>query len=77
MSAYSVQYSSDGSNWNPILNENKIEKVFPANFDKKSDIINYFDLPIQAQYVKIIPTKWHENIQMRVEPIGCFLPYKS
>lgn len=73
--AYTVQYSPDSMNWNTILNEKKEEKVFPGNFDKNTEVTNYFDIPIQGQYIKVLPMKWKDNIQMRIEPLGCFLPY--
>lgn len=73
-------YSDDDkiNNWNPILEKNsKKEKVFIGNFDTDTPKVNNFDLPICAQYLKIIPTIWENNIQMRIEVYGCYEPYRK
>jgi von Willebrand factor len=38
---------------------------------------NHFQKPIRAQYLKVAPVKWHEGIEMHVEPLGCFKPYRK
>lgn len=72
-----VQYSSNGKDWNPIVEHPGKEKVFLGNFDNNTPRTNNFNMPISAQYLKIIPVKWHDNIQMRIEPYGCFEPYRK
>lgn len=75
VSAYNIHYSPDFVTWNTILNENGEPKVFLANFDSDTPKTNYFQHPIRARGMKIMPVKWHDCIELRVEPIGCFLPY--
>ncbi|KAG8238941.1 hypothetical protein J437_LFUL000780, partial [Ladona fulva] len=72
---FKVMYSHDGKAWNPVLDRDGTEKEFAANFDGETPQENYFDRPIQAQFLKIIPVAWHNNIAMRVEVLGCFSPY--
>lgn len=75
VNAYNVHYSPDFKFWNTILDENDEPKVFLANFDSDTPKINYFEHPIRARGMKIMPAKWHDCIELRVEPIGCFAPY--
>ncbi|XP_030749920.1 hemocytin [Sitophilus oryzae] len=76
VTAYSVKYSHNELDWNPILDdETEKEKIFPGNFDENSPQVNNFALPINARYIKLIPLKWKNKIQLRVELHGCFKPY--
>ncbi|KAK4875849.1 hypothetical protein RN001_012271 [Aquatica leii] len=75
VTAYIVKYSPDGKNWNPIIDKNGNEKTFYGNVDQNTIETNYFDETIQATYIRVYPVSWHENIQMRIEPKGCFVPY--
>ncbi|EFA10333.2 hemocytin [Tribolium castaneum] len=78
VTAYTVQYSHDNKAWNPILDKKTMkEKTFLGNFDSNTPQINNFELPINARYVQLVPKKWNENIQMRVEMHGCFEPYPT
>lgn len=77
VTAYKVKYSHDDKNWNPILQDAQNEKIFLGNFDRNTPQTNHFKMPIQATYIQIIPVKWNKNIQMRVEPHGCFEPYRK
>lgn len=76
VTAFGIKYSQDEKIWNPVL-ESATEKVFPGNFDSDTPHTVTFDLPISARYLKIIPLKWHNTIQLRVEPLGCYLPYRK
>ncbi|XP_072943853.1 hemocytin-like [Epargyreus clarus] len=75
VSAYSVLYSSDLAAFSPLLGSDGQRRLFPANFDKDTEVFNEFKPPIHAQYLKILPIKWEKNMEMRVEPVGCFEPY--
>lgn len=77
VSAYNVKYSHDSNNWNPILDDYSNEKLFLGNFDHDTENTNYFKTPIQAKFVRVEPKKWKDNIQMRIEPIGCYRPYRE
>ncbi|KAG7205161.1 hypothetical protein KM043_018256 [Ampulex compressa] len=73
--AYKILYSIDGHRWNPITDENGLEVQFIGNFDDQTIKTNFFDKPLQANYLKIQPVKWHRHIGLKVEVLGCFLPY--
>lgn len=74
--AYTILYSKDMILWNTILNKDGTPKLFLGNVDSYTVKTNTFKLPINARAMKIIPTKWHNCIELKVEPIGCFIPYK-
>lgn len=75
VTSYNVKYSLNQKEWNPIVDENGNEKQFLANINENAPHINHFDMPINARYIKIVPRKWHDRIQMRAEVIGCYKPY--
>lgn len=77
VSAYNVRYSHDDHHWNPILDDYSNEKMFLGNFDQHTPHNNTFERPVQARYMQIVPKKWTNNIQMRVEPHGCYEPYRT
>ncbi|KAJ3643777.1 hypothetical protein Zmor_026489 [Zophobas morio] len=78
VTAFTVKYSQDSKIWNPILDKKtKTEKIFLGNYDSDTPQTTNFELPINTRYVKVIPTKWNDNIQMRVEVHGCFEPYPT
>ncbi|XP_067903750.1 coagulation factor V [Heterodontus francisci] len=69
---YIISYSDNRSNWIEIKDrQNLKKKVFKGNVDSKSQVQNTFDPPIFAQYLRIIPQTWQQNIALRVEVLGC------
>lgn len=74
---YKIFYSNDGRHWNPVIGDNDMEKEFLANFDSETVKTNYFNRPLHARYLKLQPVKWHEHIGLRIEVLGCFLPYRE
>ncbi|KRT80045.1 hypothetical protein AMK59_6836, partial [Oryctes borbonicus] len=74
--SYKLLYSNNLADWNSILDENGEEKIFPANVDNETPVGNYFPAPIRTTYLKLVPQTWHDNIQLRAEPRGCYEPYK-
>lgn len=77
VTAYNILYSPDNQVWNKVLETNGEPKTFLANFDGKSPKVNYFKYPIHAQYLKVVPTKWHNVIELKAEPLGCFVSYRK
>ncbi|XP_075969965.1 hemolectin isoform X2 [Anticarsia gemmatalis] len=75
VSAYKILYTSDLTTFNPVVDSSGSDKVFAGNYDKDTAVTNEFRPPIHAQYFKVLPLKWKDNIEMKIEPIGCFEPY--
>lgn len=75
--SYKILYSNDLIAWNKLLSADGMnEQTFLANFDATTAKTNYFRLPIQTRAIKIIPLTWTSCIEMKIEPIGCFIPYE-
>lgn len=77
VTAYNVFYANDLSIWNPVIDADKTVKIFRGNVDENTPKTNYFRAPIQARYLKVVPTKWHDEIEMKIEPVGCFKAYRK
>lgn len=75
--SYKILYSNDLNVWNKLLAADAInEQLFLGNFDAITAKTNYFRFPIQTRAIKIIPVSWSNCIEMKIEPIGCFIPYE-
>lgn len=70
-------YSSELPTFNPLLDKNGVQDLLPGNFEGEHVVLNEFRPPIRAQYLQILPITWKNNIEMKVEPIGCFEPYRE
>lgn len=78
VTAFNVLFSCNLSlPFMPLVDSTGDVKQFPANFDSDTVVTTEFRPPIRAQYLKIVPIKWNKNMEMRVEPIGCFEPYRK
>nr|CAD7397465.1 unnamed protein product [Timema cristinae] len=73
--AYTVKYSHDGKVWNPIVDTTGKERVFLANFDSDTPHTNHFEHIVQTRLIRLVPVKWHHDISLRAEVLGCYLPY--
>lgn len=74
---YKVFYSDDNRQWNPVVDGHGLEREFLGNFDSDTVKKNYFDRPLKARYLKVQPIKWHQQIGLKLEVLGCFLPYRK
>lgn len=77
VTGYKVLFSKNRLIWNKVLNYDGQPRIFPANHDKDTLEASYFKRPILTQYIKLMPTKWEQNVNMRIEPIGCFETYRE
>lgn len=59
-----------------MIDETQRPKEFLANVDSEILKKNLFKYAVNAQFVRIQPSKWHGVIELKVEPLGCFLPYR-
>ena len=75
--SYTILYSTDNIIWNKLIEPSGQPKAFLANVDSDNVKKNYFQNPINARYLKIQPLKWHSAIELKLEPIGCYLPYRK
>lgn len=73
--AYNILFSNDFVVWNTLQNDDRSSKLFFGNVDAETSKVNYFKYPIQTKALKLVPVKWNECIELKAEPIGCFLPY--
>lgn len=77
ISAYNVLYTQDFIIWNKLLNtDGSGEQLFLGNFDAVTEKANFFRFPILARAIKLIPVKWHSCIEIKIEPLGCFVEYE-
>ena len=63
VTAFKVQYSVDGINWEYADNG----KEYDGNTDMDSIVLTTFDTPFKARTVRIHPTKWNMHISLRWE----------
>lgn len=75
VTGFTVLYSLDKFVWNTVSNPDGTPKVFLGNYDTETAKMNPFQYAINARYLKVVPTKWHETVELSIEPIGCFKPY--
>lgn len=75
VTSFKVMFSKNKLIWNKVLFFDGQPEQFRGNYDANSEVLNTFRSPILTQYFKIVPSKWEENINMRIEPVGCFETY--
>ena len=63
VTAYSVAVSVNGHDWQTVDD-------FVGNTDSESVVTNQFCVPVEARYVRILPTAWNGHISMRAEIYG-------
>ncbi|XP_009887607.1 PREDICTED: coagulation factor VIII, partial [Charadrius vociferus] len=67
---FAVSSSQNGVHWSPVLQDGK-EKIFRANRDHTSRVMNTLEPPVFARYVRIHPRQWYNHIALRIELLGC------
>ncbi|XP_046866604.1 hemocytin-like [Drosophila willistoni] len=77
VTSYRVLFSLNKQIWNELPGPNDKSQIFKGNQDSQNDWRNDFERPIVTRYLRLIPTTWEHNINWRIEPIGCFLPYPN
>lgn len=75
VSAYRVLYSNNGQQWYIYREANSTQdKVFQGNINYLHEVRNNFIPPIEARFVRINPTLWHQRIALKLELLGCQIP---
>ncbi|XP_070566935.1 uncharacterized protein [Ptychodera flava] len=67
---YKVQYSGDNSTWLTVQSGGS-DAVFTGNTDTNGYKRNLFDSPVIAQYIRVNPQTWENDIGLRFEILGC------
>ncbi|KAJ6223266.1 hypothetical protein RDWZM_001811 [Blomia tropicalis] len=68
---FKLESGIDGHDYNIYRDRNGNIKLFQGNTDGNSVVINRFDPPIIAQFIRINPTRWRDRISMRIQLYGC------
>ena len=63
VTAYSVAVSVNGHDWQPVDD-------FAGNTESETVITNQFTVPVEARYVRFLPSAWSGHISMRAEVYG-------
>ncbi|XP_051814451.1 discoidin, CUB and LCCL domain-containing protein 2 isoform X2 [Acanthochromis polyacanthus] len=72
VSAYRILYSSNGKQWYSYREANSTQdKVFQGNINYLHEVRNNFIPPVEARYVRVNPTSWHQRIALKLELLGC------
>ncbi|XP_075052475.1 coagulation factor V [Mixophyes fleayi] len=67
-----VVYSKDKKKWTTFRgNSTVLHKLFDGNVDSTSIKENLFDPPIAARYIRVYPTKFFNQLALRMELLGC------
>lgn len=74
-SAYQVLYSNNGVHWFSYREANSTQdKIFQGNINYLHEVRNNFIPPIEARFLRINPTSWHQRIALKLELLGCQIP---
>ncbi|XP_062312533.1 discoidin, CUB and LCCL domain-containing protein 2 isoform X2 [Osmerus eperlanus] len=72
VSAYRVLYSNDGQHWSTYRDaDGTVDKVLQGNTNYLQEVRNDFIPPIEARFVRISPSHWHQRIALKIELLGC------
>ncbi|XP_074514923.1 discoidin, CUB and LCCL domain-containing protein 2 [Sebastes fasciatus] len=75
VSAYRVLQSNDSKHWSIYREANSTQdKIFQGNTNYLHEVRNNFIPPIEARFVRINPTLWHQRIALKLELLGCQIP---
>ncbi|XP_048579427.1 receptor-type tyrosine-protein phosphatase S isoform X3 [Nematostella vectensis] len=79
---YVIKYSFTGTEWSVVMDGGSIPRIFDGNEDHKTGRVNWFEVPIAAQFIRVHPQAVNGgNACMRIDFYGCtfvFLPgFKS
>ncbi|TNN04384.1 hypothetical protein fugu_001413 [Takifugu bimaculatus] len=76
VSEYQIHFSSDGEQWEIYREANSTQdKIFQGNNNNMDEVRNNFIPPIEARFVRVNPTRWHQRIALKLELHGCQIPH--
>uniref|UniRef100_A0A672HGP3 Discoidin, CUB and LCCL domain containing 2 n=1 Tax=Salarias fasciatus TaxID=181472 RepID=A0A672HGP3_SALFA len=75
-SQYRVLYSNNGKQWSSYREPNATHDkvIFQGNINYLHEVRNNFIPPIEARFLRISPTAWHQRIALKLELLGCPIP---
>ncbi|XP_071615057.1 coagulation factor V [Heliangelus exortis] len=69
---YLVLYSDEGSEWKSYTDgSSSVAKVFLGNENSIGHVKHFFNPPILARFIRIVPRTWYNGIALRAELYGC------
>ncbi|KFP07659.1 Coagulation factor V, partial [Calypte anna] len=69
---YLVLYSDEGSEWKSYTDgSSSVAKVFMGNENSIGHVKHFFNPPILARFIRIVPRTWYNGIALRAELYGC------
>nr|XP_029511236.1 coagulation factor VIII-like [Oncorhynchus nerka] len=69
---FSVTISDNGHSWSNVVDEGtQREKMFLGNSEPDEEMLNLFDPPLFARFIRIHPRSWLNDIALRLEFMGC------
>lgn len=71
VTSYNILYTPDGHTFSYVTDKNKQPKTFRGSLDATTPIRQIFEIPIEAQIIRINPQTWNADISLKVELIGC------
>ncbi|XP_015757096.1 PREDICTED: uncharacterized protein LOC107336222 [Acropora digitifera] len=70
VTSYSIRYGMNGFHFK-IYKEGGRTRIFQGNSERQIIVINRFQVPIRARFVRLYPKTWYGHISMRMELYGC------
>ncbi|KAL0973846.1 hypothetical protein UPYG_G00211980 [Umbra pygmaea] len=69
---FSVTISDNGHSWSNVgVKGSQKEKIFMGNNEPDEEMLNLFDPPVLARFIRIHPRGWVNDIALRLEFLGC------
>lgn len=50
-------------------------QVFQGNVNYLDEVRNNFIPPIEARYIRVQPSQWHQRVALKLELLGCQVPF--
>ncbi|KAI0990662.1 hypothetical protein GJ496_006437, partial [Pomphorhynchus laevis] len=72
--AFNIRYSKDGISWKIYKDSiDKHFKEFQGNFDSLTERVHFLNVPFNARFVYVYPTRWNNLPLMKINLRGCEL----
>ena len=63
VTSYKVEYSNDGVNWSEVDDGFS----FPGNTDRNTHVKHWFDTPVTARSIRLLPKSWKNHVSLRFD----------